>query len=242
MASAKLTALLSFLSDIPRYRTEKPFYELRRPPAGFDYETATEAELESLAKKDNLEFSEQDVPIGNIRGREANFRLETCGFEIVHHASRLTDRLMMSAEAIQAYKNETEELLQKRLTGPSTWRGLIPEIEDNPLAVCDYRTVDNGDLIAGDRLIPTRIGEIYYVRHNRNQKWYWLEKMKPDEPFLMIMYDSDGGKGALLCPHISFQNPEAPETAQERVSIETRTIVITRREEERLLSDHISSC
>jgi hypothetical protein len=74
---------------------------------------------------------------------------------------------------------------------------LIPEVEDNPLAMCDYRTVDLNDLIAADRIIPTRVGEIYYLKHNANQKWYWANKMRPDELVTMAMYDSEAGTDAI---------------------------------------------
>ncbi len=128
----------------------------------------------------------------------------------------------------------------------STWRSLVAELEDNPLAVCDARSVEVTDLIAADRIIPTRVGELYYVKYNPNQRWYWLEKMKPSEPFVMAMYDSHGGDDAkcqfwqiqyplplprltvLVCPHISFENPKASKDAAERFSIETRAIVITK--------------
>jgi hypothetical protein len=128
----------------------------------------------------------------------------------------------------------------------STWRSLVAELEDNPLAVCDAQTVEVTDLIAADRIIPTRVGELYYVRYNPNQRWYWLERMSPSEPFVMAMYDSHGGEDAkcqfqqiqcplwllrlniLVCPHISFENPKASKDAAERFSIETRAIVITK--------------
>lgn len=114
MASVEITAPLSFLSDIPQYRTEKPFYALLRPPTDFNREMDTEDELKRLAGNSNLEFCYKDVPLENIRGREDDFCLERCGFEVVHHASPLADQLMTSAGAIQEYKNETEELLRKR--------------------------------------------------------------------------------------------------------------------------------
>ena len=52
----------------------------------------------------------------------------------------------------------------------STWRSLVPVLEDNPLAVCDSPSIDPEDLIAADRVVPTRHGEVYYVRYNKDQK------------------------------------------------------------------------
>lgn len=72
----------------------------------------------------------------------------------------------------------------------------MPNLEDSPLAFCDYRTVDKMDLVASDRVVPTRAGEVYYVKYNPKQEWYWLEHMSPNEPLMMIMYDSNAGYNA----------------------------------------------
>ena len=44
-------------------------------------------------------------------------------------------------------------------------------LEDNPLAFCDFRTVNKNDLVAADRIIPTRVGEVYYLKPNPQQNW-----------------------------------------------------------------------
>ncbi|KIM96915.1 hypothetical protein OIDMADRAFT_20682 [Oidiodendron maius Zn] len=110
----------------------------------------------------------------------------------------------------------------------NTWRTLVPVLEDRPLALCDSRSVDPEDLVATDRIIPDRVGEVYYLTYNPNHKWFWLEKQTPSEPFAFVMYDTKAGSHARYCPHISFVNPRAPEGAVPRESIETRSIVITK--------------
>ncbi|TVY78522.1 Aspirochlorine biosynthesis protein N [Lachnellula suecica] len=135
---------------------------------------------------------------------------------------------------IDTYLAEHEKLLYLGQPGyrfriVNTWRSLVPVLEDNPLAVCDSRSVDMADLVPADRIIPTRAGEVYYGRYNPSQKWYWLDKMTPEEPYMMIMYDSHGrSDDARFCLHVSFQNSKAPSDAAQRSSIETRSIVITR--------------
>lgn len=48
----------------------------------------------------------------------------------------------------------------------------MPDLEDRPLALCDSRSVDpNKDLTAADRIIPDRVGEVYYLHYNANQRW-----------------------------------------------------------------------
>ncbi|KAF2759931.1 hypothetical protein EJ05DRAFT_509607 [Pseudovirgaria hyperparasitica] len=110
----------------------------------------------------------------------------------------------------------------------NTWRSLLPILEDMPLAYCDYRTVDKNDLIACDRVIPTRVGENYYLRYNPAQQWYWLEHMTPEEPVLFVSYDSAPGDQARFCPHVPFPNPRASPTACKRRSVETRSIIISK--------------
>jgi hypothetical protein len=110
----------------------------------------------------------------------------------------------------------------------NTWRTLIPELEDRPLALCDSRSVEPDDLVPADRVIPGKAGEVYYLNYNPNHKWYWLEKQTPSEPFVFVMYDTKAGSHARFCPHVSFDNPKASSGAAPRESIETRSIVITK--------------
>ena len=91
-----------------------------------------------------------------------------------------------------AKRHTSDELL-------STWRSLLPILEDNPLAVCDARSVDPKDLVPADRVIPTRHGEVYYMHYNEGQKWCWLEKMKPEEPLVMLMYDTRNESQVAKC-------------------------------------------
>ncbi|PVH79055.1 hypothetical protein DL98DRAFT_533408 [Cadophora sp. DSE1049] len=108
-----------------------------------------------------------------------------------------------------------------------TWRSILPVLEDRPLALCDSRTVAPSDLIACDRIIPDRVGEVYYLKYNSQHKWYWLSRQTCFEPLVFVLYDTKGGNHARFCPHVSFPNPEAPRNAPPRRSVETRSIVIT---------------
>ncbi|ETI19370.1 hypothetical protein G647_09202, partial [Cladophialophora carrionii CBS 160.54] len=110
----------------------------------------------------------------------------------------------------------------------STWRGLLPSIEDSPLAVCDYRSIADGDLIAADKVTPSRVGEVYYLKHNDDQAWYWCEGMSPEDMWTFVVYDS---AGKACCPHTAFLDPRAETSAPPRRSIETRSIVITKDDE-----------
>ncbi len=95
--------------------------------------------------------------------------------------------------------------------------------QDNPLAVCDYRTVSaETDLITCDRVIPERAGEVYYIHHNESQQWVkamdsppkatchcnasltfrqcFLKDQTVDELLVMLMYDEESGHHAKCGP------------------------------------------
>ncbi|KAI0104457.1 hypothetical protein F4814DRAFT_430833 [Daldinia grandis] len=110
----------------------------------------------------------------------------------------------------------------------NTWRPILPQCEDRPLALCDYSSIDVNDLIATDRVYPDWNQEIYYLKYNKGQHWYWLPNQKSNEPFLFLTYDSHSGSNARYCPHVSVENSMATSQAPARESVETRTLVITK--------------
>jgi hypothetical protein len=48
----------------------------------------------------------------------------------------------------------------------STWRSLLPDVESQPLALCDSRSVGEADLVPTDQLRPDRIGEVYNLKYS----------------------------------------------------------------------------
>jgi hypothetical protein len=97
-----------------------------------------------------------------------------------------------------ASSSELNRVAQPRCLADSssTWRTLVPELEDRPLALCDSRSTDPEDLVPADRIIPDKVGEVYYLTHNPKHKWYWLEKQTMSEPFAFVMYDTKAGSHA----------------------------------------------
>ncbi|KAJ4302825.1 hypothetical protein N0V90_001716 [Kalmusia sp. IMI 367209] len=110
----------------------------------------------------------------------------------------------------------------------NTWRPLVSKLDDRPLAFCDFQTVNKNDLVATDQIYSTLRTDLYYLKHNERQKWYWWSYQTPDEVLVMMMYDTRARPDeAKFCPHISFDNPKAAEDAPPRESVETRSIIVT---------------
>ncbi|KAF2252355.1 hypothetical protein BU26DRAFT_502835 [Trematosphaeria pertusa] len=110
----------------------------------------------------------------------------------------------------------------------STWRPLFGPLQDWPLAMMDYRSLDVfRDLIASDNIYLHKIRENYNVLWNKSHKWYFLENHQPNEVLVFKTFDTYAGKGnARACPHAAFRNPLGPENARPRESHECLSVVL----------------
>ncbi|CAN9139416.1 unnamed protein product [Alternaria alternata] len=109
-----------------------------------------------------------------------------------------------------------------------TWRPLFGPLEDWPLALMDYTSLNKAhDLISSDNIYVHRIRENYNVLWNEEHKWYFLENHQPHEILVFKTFDTHATKGhARLCAHAAFQNPMVASTARPRESFECLSVVI----------------
>ena len=120
-------------------------------------------------------------------------------------------------------------------------------VYDAPLAFCDPQSVEERDLLAVSRPSQDYVGEVYYLKFNPNQRFYYINGQTPEEMALFLTYDSSARSGTackspvawiflvvkavfLVVQHASFDNPAAPPDATPRESIEARAIIITKLE------------
>ena len=120
--------------------------------------------------------------------------------------------------------NEAEELLTKRYGSINVWRPIRGPVETAPLAICEYGAIADGDLIAAERRYPDRIGGVYNLAYNPDQRWYYFPRMQRDEVVLLKCFDSLADGTARWTAHGSFQEPATPVDAAPRESIEIRTL------------------
>jgi len=126
------------------------------------------------------------------------------------------------------------DLADRRVAFVNLWRPIVGPVWDNPLAVCDARTVAASDLVATDIMhfgedsleMPRHRGQIYSVRFNPAHRWFYLSEMRPDEALLLKCYDSRADGRARFMPHTGFRNPACPSEFAPRESIEARTLVV----------------
>jgi hypothetical protein len=125
-------------------------------------------------------------------------------------------------------------LADQRVAFVNLWRPIVGPVLDNPLAVCDARSVAPADLVPtdihhfgeDDLERPRHSGQIYSVRHNPAHRWHYVSAMRPDEFLLLKGYDSKADGRARFMPHTGFVNPACPPEFVPRESIEARTLVV----------------
>lgn len=109
------------------------------------------------------------------------------------------------------------------------WRPLSSSVDDNPLAVCDARSVRAEDLqevvvygYGAENYSWHEIGiETYSVSASDQHRWFYYPGMTPDDVLVIKSFDSEGVIGN-ASPHASFAHPH-PQGIQRR-SIELRVL------------------
>lgn len=121
--------------------------------------------------------------------------------------------------------DEVEQRLARRFALVNIWRPLRGPVRTAPLALCDAQSIDTKDLIATERRARDRVGEIFHVAFNPQQRWFYFPNMQADESIAIKTYDSARDGRARFTPHSAFDDPSGPPDAPGRESIESRCLV-----------------
>jgi hypothetical protein len=122
---------------------------------------------------------------------------------------------------------EAEARLQKRYGSLNVWRPIQQHgvVENKPLAICEWDSIEDSDLVAAERHYPDgRVGGIYYLTYNPGQRWYYFPNMTRQEIILLKCFDSLEQGSARWTAHGSFDIPGRDKNAKPRESIEIRTL------------------
>jgi hypothetical protein len=120
--------------------------------------------------------------------------------------------------------DEADELLKKRVAFYNVWKPLYRRVEELPLAMCDARTEEPGDLLLMALKYRDRTGEIYVMRYSPKHRWYYFPQMEAQHALLLKTYDSETDGRARFMGHTAFEDPNTPPDAMRRESIELRTM------------------
>jgi len=122
------------------------------------------------------------------------------------------------------FPDRAHSLMKGRVRFLNIWRPISTPIQDCPLAMCDFRTVDPRNLVPADIIFPHYQDEAYEVLYNPDQRWFYKQGMEWDDVLLFKLGDNSTDE-APLCPHSAFMDPSVPKDTPSRVSIEVRSII-----------------
>jgi hypothetical protein len=81
-------------------------------------------------------------------------------------------------------------LLELNQYPSSIWRTISTPVQDCPLALCDFRTVEPEDLVSADIIFPHYQDEAYEVLYNPDQRWFYKKRMDWDDVLLFKLGDN----------------------------------------------------
>jgi hypothetical protein len=106
----------------------------------------------------------------------------------------------------------------------NVWRPIRGPVQRSPITLLDAVSLSPEDLVSTDMIYPGRIGEIYHLAFNPEQRWFYFPEMARDEVLLIKGYDSRRDGRARFTPHTAFADPTTPVDAPPRESIEVRAL------------------
>lgn len=119
---------------------------------------------------------------------------------------------------------EAEALLAKRFAIVNVWRSTAGIIEEWPLALCSWDSVDDAHLHTVERRAYNRVGQTRHASFDQKNDWFYFPDMTPSEAILIKNYDTADDGRARYALHTSFDDPTAPANAAPRESLETRVL------------------
>lgn len=120
--------------------------------------------------------------------------------------------------------DEAEALLRHRFAVINVWRPIRGPVLSTPLAVCDAASMEQDDFVPTDLRYRDRSGEVYSVTFRPEHRWYYFSRMQANEAMLLKCYDSSDDGRARFTAHSAFDDPQTPDDAPARESIEVRTL------------------
>lgn len=132
------------------------------------------------------------------------------------------------------FGDAADERLRGRFAIVNVWRSMSGTIEQWPLTMCDWRTIDDDFLISTRREAPirpepsfeyARASATRHAAYDANHRWFYFPRMTRDEVLLFKNYDTLTDGTARYSLHSAFEDPNTPSDPAPRETIETRAFV-----------------
>ncbi|KAI0192131.1 hypothetical protein F4808DRAFT_443267 [Astrocystis sublimbata] len=243
------TNILFYYQDVParnargfegQFSLAKHGFQWMSRPSSVRALPTTEQYIHDMLAE-SMKIIEKELPADKVIGYDCRLRRNVSASQILGDCRNRTTPVTSALEAhvdqtpdgawrrvMRHLRDDEAELMAAgswRVRIVNLWRPLYHPVVDSALAVCDFNTVSPSDLVATDHVNSDYHSEIYYMKYNREQQWYWLREQTPDEVLMFITFDSDSGSDAKYCPHVAFQDPTTTNNGPIRESIEVRAMI-----------------
>lgn len=131
---------------------------------------------------------------------------------------------------LQDYLNATNNVQENDLKNRdfaiiNVWRSIKGTIINHPLAMCIATSVPENDLVAVKREGKERIGELQLMLYGPSHQWVYFPQMTFSEALVFKTFDSRKDGRTRFTAHTAIEDPNAPDNAPPRQSIESRCFV-----------------
>ena len=147
------------------------------------------------------------------------------GPSLMVHIDQTTEQARSMIKAAAGEK--AEEVLKGRCQIINVWRPIGQAVEDCPLAVSDFRTIPEETLVPIDVFMRELIFEGWHVAYSDKIRFYYQSRINPGEVYLIKCFDNNTDGRARYSAHTAFHDPNTPENAPPRRSIEVRCFVFS---------------
>lgn len=118
-----------------------------------------------------------------------------------------------------------KELANRDFAIINVWRSINGSINNHHLAMCLATSVPETDLVPVKREGKDRMGELQLMLHGDGHQWCYYPKMTFSETLIFKTFDSRKDGRTRFTAHTAIEDPDAPDDAPPRQSIETRCFV-----------------
>ncbi|KAF5000630.1 hypothetical protein FDECE_11167 [Fusarium decemcellulare] len=139
----------------------------------------------------------------------------------VPHTDFSVDGLPLQAEL--SFPGQWVHLKDMDFDVLNLWRPLHGPNDDWPLCLCDYTSIEEGDIILNDDLHRDRAVENCLLHANEKHRWYYVAGQTIEDVLVFRTVDSTGKRARGF--HCAVENPLSPPD-QLRSSIEIRVVAI----------------
>ncbi|MCY4128056.1 MAG: CmcJ/NvfI family oxidoreductase [Gammaproteobacteria bacterium] len=202
-------------------------FDYRSPISDFeDAEAITEVYRPAIAEfvRDLMGANEVFITNHLIRTEDkSDFNKAYARF--VHCDYSLKTARSASLSLLKNRSLDTESYENAEFAWFNTWQPFDNPVQQNPLAVLDASTIQEGDIVdyvyGGTGKSSTSSMPLRREEH----QFYYYRDMLPDEVLLIKQLDTRIGR-ARVSPHTSFVDPNSPLDALPRRSIEVRLMAV----------------